>query len=139
MAPIKPDNVFSTASLCGRVAKAEKCAFVIIEVDYHHGLDATLEAFPSLDPDVVDPSDCDAVVMRFEDASVAREAFTRLSRDLAAAQARLPGAVDAGIRYVGPLKCGTVIVTTNTASLRPMHVFVADELVGEGPMPGDPA
>lgn len=139
MASVKPDNVFSVVSLCGRVARSENCAFVIIEVDYHHGLDATLEAFPSLDQDVVDPSDCDAVILRFEDPSAAREAFTRLSRDLAAAQARLPGAVDAGIRYVGPLKCGTAITTTNTASMRPMHVFVDDELIGEGPMPGDRA
>ena len=136
---ITPDNIFSAVRLCGRVAKAEKCAFVVIEVDYHHGLDATLEAFPSLDPEIVDPSDCDEIILRFEDAQAARDAFTRLSRDLAAAQERLPAAVDAGVRYVGPIKGGPVIVTSNTALLKPMHVFVDDELVGEGPMPGEPA
>lgn len=134
MAPITPDNVFSTASLCGRVAKAEKCAFVIIEVDFHRGLDATLEAFPSLDSDRVDPSDCDAVIMRFEDARAARDAFTRLSRDLAAASKPLPDAV---VRYVGPIKGGPVIITSNSSGLRPMHVFVDEDLVSEGPMPGD--
>lgn len=139
MALITPDNVFSAVSLCGRVAKAEKCAFVVIEVDYHHGLEATLEAFPSLDPEIVDPSDCDEIILRFEDAQAARDAFTRLSRDLAAAQERLPGAVDAGVRYVGPIKGGPVIITTNTASLKPMHVFVGEDLVTEGPRPGDRA
>lgn len=140
MSLVQPTAAFGLAALAGTVAKATGCAFVIVEVDLHHGVEATLAAFPSIDHAEIELLD-GPQALRFDDDASAQEAFTRISRDMAAAHAALPGSVEATVTYVGRLDAGRgdgssiMISTSNAAGAdQPLHVFVEGRMLNE-PLP----
>lgn len=131
---IQPQGTFSLSSFAADSIKRDGGAFVIVEVEYHHGVEATLAAFPSIDHENVELFD-GPYAFRFDDEKDAQDAFTRMSRDLAAADAEMPDSVHALVRYVGriPYKDGHMTFTmSNTATgADALYVFVDGRQVKE--------
>jgi len=134
MSFIKPQRTFTLVSFAADSVRREGGAFVIVEVEYHHGTEATLAAFPSIDHTEVELFD-GPHAFRFDDQEEAQQAFSRMSRDLAAAEAALPGSVDAVVRYVGriPYEDGHMTITTSNSATgnADMHVFVDGRMINE--------
>lgn len=127
MSFIKPQRTCTLVSLAADVVKREGGVFVIVQVEYDHGSEATLAAFPSIDHANVELFD-GPQAFRFEDQAEGQEAFTRLSRELVAHEAALPGSVDACVKYVGriPYKNDhmTFVTSNSSSGASDLHVFV---------------
>lgn len=131
---IRPQRTFSLSSFAADSIKRDGGAFVIVEVEYHHGVEATLAAFPSIDHAEVELFD-GPYAFRFDDEKDAQEAFTRISRDLAAAEAETPDSVHALVRYIGRIPYGdghmTVTMSNCATGTDALYVFVDGRQVKE--------